>query len=996
MTTFQFLRRLLIILVGTLVICLTTTGGNVRAAQDVPSLPGQFAYVEGGSRLMLVRGNVNEPVLLVQTAHGSSVSNPRFSQNGRYMAYCIHDPTAEDVPALYYLDALSLEKFLVTTEGSCSYDWSPDGTSLVYATPAFIDVEMHGQPGLFSFSPETGSIELLIPTDSPIIEPRFSPDGGTLSFFDFCFECVGQFYTYDLATKEIREWSTAGTDRYIGPDMDWSPDGRSLVFDKEIWVYASAGESYGLELASLDGGTWHEIHSMPGRAAHFPIWSADGKQIAFASFESFAIGTYLNRRADLMTVDPDGSETKTLYSSIYEIYPQAWSPDGRYLLVVEPLSVSGDPLQKQQLVLLDAGTGSVVWMIESLDAVTADWAPFPTAPVSAAPPSTQMAGKDGLLFVSTDYALSFYEPVSGQVHKLTAPFSGQDMSLSPDGKTVLFGDQIVTVASQADGSISATILESPHPQFFYNINWSADSRKYGFVDEDGGAWMVDLPGSRTQLADGDSPPVWSHDGRWMAYCDREGRLWIAESGKPADWIIQRENCSVQWSPTQSILAYVTYPDPDFENYAQGTAFLFDPISGRTREVAQAVSEVGWSADGKLLSLQRITWMGASSFGYTISVVNPETGLELAIDEFEADMYGNKDWIEQADGYLLGKYHFQADLTTSEQVAELLFDATRDGSLILVGSGGMEGLEVGCIEVAGNAYHPIASLVLHDLPGMGARFSPDGEWVLVSNDELDRTASWLGRCGPEPAVRFETQALPYNQYFSPDSAWLVMEETYSFQEPIARISLRELETGAVRQVQAALNTSTAWFRTPEQPVLPSLAPGEETLPEAGPAGGSGPINLQSDTPNAGGRSSVVPLLLWAGALVAVVVLAYLLWRRNQAATRPEAVIGPAAQAQAEVKPVHVPASAPQIPPEDVDSAFRQGVELVRAGSTAEGRVELGKVVAARPEDEDAWFWLAIASVKEKSYRSAERCFLQAKKHGHPEADKALEWLKKQRA
>ena len=98
----------------------------------------------------------------------------------------------------------------------------------------------------------------------------------------------------------------------------------------------------------------------------------------------------------------------------------------------------------------------------------------------------------------------------------------------------------------------------------------------------------------------------------------------------------------------------------------------------------------------------------------------------------------------------------------------------------------------------------------------------------------------------------------------------------------------------------------------------------------------------------------------------------------------------------MKPVHVPASAPQIPPEDVDSAFRQGVELVRAGSTAEGRVELGKVVAARPEDEDAWFWLAIASVKEKSYRSAERCFLQAKKHGHPEADKALEWLKKQRA
>jgi Tfp pilus assembly protein PilF len=128
----------------------------------------------------------------------------------------------------------------------------------------------------------------------------------------------------------------------------------------------------------------------------------------------------------------------------------------------------------------------------------------------------------------------------------------------------------------------------------------------------------------------------------------------------------------------------------------------------------------------------------------------------------------------------------------------------------------------------------------------------------------------------------------------------------------------------------------------------------------------------------------------------VLLAYFVWRRTQSVSKPETVTVTEAQVRAEAKPVEGPASAPQVQPQDVDSAFRQGVELVRAGRTAEGRVELGKVLAARPENEDAWFWLAIACVKEKSYRSAERCFLQARKHGHPEADQALEWLKKQRA
>jgi Tol biopolymer transport system component len=994
----KLLRSSPVLLVLLLVVCLSVPGGYAAAAQEVPSLPGQFAYVESGSRLYLVRGNVNEAVLLVQTSQGSTVANPRFSRDGRYLAYCIHDTNADDHPLLYYLDTLTLEKFEVTREGSCSFDWWMDGKTLVFTTPPFLEGEMTMDQGIWSYTLETGALEVLIPTDSPVIDPRWSPDGRTLSYFGFCFECVGPFYTYDLITKVIMEWSPGSSDWYPGPDMDWSPDGKSFVSDKALWMYTHEGETYGLHLVSSDGEIQKEIHSLPGRAAHFPIWSPDGKRIAFASFESFTIGNYLNRRGDLMTVAPDGSSAKKLYSSTFEVFPQAWSPDGRYLLFVEPLSVMQDPLQKQQLVLLDMATGSPLWKLSSFDAITADWAPLP-APIAPAKPSIQMAGQAGMLFVSTDYALAFYEPVTDQVQKLTASFSGTDFSISPDGRTVLFGDQIVSVSSQADGTVSVSVIESPHPRDFYNITWSSDGQKYGFVDEDGSAWVVDVLGNRQQLPDGESPPRWSFDGRWMAYCDKVGRLWIAQTGKPADWIIQRENCSVHWSPTQSILAYVTYPDLDLDNFADGTAFLYDPISGRTREIAQAISGLSWSPDGKLVGLSRITTMGASNYAYTVTVINPETGQELLIDEFHAEMYENTGWIEQADSYLFGKYRFQADVLLKEPVSDILFDSTRDGGRLLVGSGGNQSLEIGCREAASDAYHPLLNVTLSDtpgaaMPGLRGQFSPDGEWILISDYVEDGTVNWLARCEAGEPLRLPRNAWLFDQYFSPDSAWLIAEETHPFKEMISQITVQDLESNSIREIQAGLNTDSAWFRMPEPPAVPSSTLSEETQPAVSvtPIGRDGPIHLQSDTPNVDGRSLLFLLLLWSGALAVFVILVYVFWKRSVAANKQEEPVIHGKKVEAGPVIADEPALKPS--PEEVETAFREGVEWVRAGKAVEGITELHKVIAAAPENEDAWFWLAIAAVRQKSYRTAERCFLQAKKHGHPEADRALEWLRKQ--
>ena len=83
-------------------------GGNALAQEDVP-LPGQFVYVEDGSRLFLVRGDVEEPLLLVQAPQDARLSNPHFSADGRYLAYCLQDLQSMGAGAIHYLDMLTLE-----------------------------------------------------------------------------------------------------------------------------------------------------------------------------------------------------------------------------------------------------------------------------------------------------------------------------------------------------------------------------------------------------------------------------------------------------------------------------------------------------------------------------------------------------------------------------------------------------------------------------------------------------------------------------------------------------------------------------------------------------------------------------------------------------------------------------------------------------------------------------------------------------------------------
>lgn len=158
--------------------------------------------------------------------------------------------------------------------------------------------------------------------------------------------------------------------------------------------------------------------------------------------------------------------------------------------------------------------------------------------------------------------------------------------------------------------------------------------------------------------------------------------------------------------------------------------------------------------------------------------------------------------------------------------------------------------------------------------------------------------------------------------------------------------------------------------------------------------AGPIHLPGEVPKMNDKVVLFSIVLWVGALFAIVILMFSLWRSSKATGKQATPVTP--EPSPEEKPVPAPEPQEKPTPDEVNAAFQQGVDLVHVGRAAEGIFELRKVIDAQPGNKAAWFWLGIASTRLKDDRSAERCFLQAKKHGHPEADQALDWLKKQKS
>src|ERR1700686_352380 len=200
--------------------------------------------------------------------------------------------------------------------------WSPDSQKIAFLS----DASKKGQQQLYVTAPAGGAAKLLTHVKGFLSTPNWSPDGKTIAilFTENATRASGPLVAetpqtgkikasffeqplalVDLATDKLSQITPADTYIY---EYQWSPDGKRFVVtsalgngDNNWWI---------AELSTLDPttGLMQSIYKPKLQMAN-PVWSPDGKQIAFIeglmSDEGLTGG-------DIHVISSDGGDAKNL------------------------------------------------------------------------------------------------------------------------------------------------------------------------------------------------------------------------------------------------------------------------------------------------------------------------------------------------------------------------------------------------------------------------------------------------------------------------------------------------------------------------------------------------------------------------------------------------------------------------------------------------------------------------------------------------------------
>ena len=168
----------------------------------------------------------------------------------------------------------------------------------------------------------------------------------------------GSQIVFNYGEKDIFIVDTAGTKLQnlvtvspferasYGIYADVSPDGTQVVYTScefptgtEYEVVEQELYNYEIAVMKLDGSGRRRLTENRD-LDHFPVWSPDGKQIAFLStlHRMSKIVNYFPSNVHLYAMAADGSDVRRLAESEHRgaaLLPPVWSPDGKYVAYLE-------------------------------------------------------------------------------------------------------------------------------------------------------------------------------------------------------------------------------------------------------------------------------------------------------------------------------------------------------------------------------------------------------------------------------------------------------------------------------------------------------------------------------------------------------------------------------------------------------------------------------------------------------------------------------------
>lgn len=264
--------------------------------------------------------------------------------------------------------------------------WSPDGQRIAYALSG-----PGGSPTeIVTVDANGGDLRRVTKFGSFTTAPSWSPTGDRLVFFSLKDYAPpredrppppSDLYTAGVDGSSV---TRVTNDRKIQLDPVWSPDGRTIAYAQFKPVPGRPGVvDMAILLRDADGSNPRQLTKFsPYRDTFNPSWSPDGRSIVFEVARPLPGRRTGERQSDLAVIDADGTgERQLTRTAALETNP-AWSPDGRFVAFSGDVHVKRGPRERQgpkfEIYTMAADGSAITRLTRNRVAdFTPDWQPLP-------------------------------------------------------------------------------------------------------------------------------------------------------------------------------------------------------------------------------------------------------------------------------------------------------------------------------------------------------------------------------------------------------------------------------------------------------------------------------------------------------------------------------------------------------------------------------------------------------------------------------------------
>jgi len=377
-----------------------------------------FQSTQGGNQdiyVMPARGGASVRI----TEDPASDYRPAWSYDGRWLAFD-SDRTGRWETWVIGItpDGKPGSAPVQVTRGSGNGTWTRDG-KIAYAAET-------GQTRIYIANTDGSQETPLTKLKDLNVSPRWSPDGKTIAFAA----------NYGAQARRTAVWtmpSAGGDEKFlaVGIFPDWSPDGKEIAFASELRRLEETSPHRAIiSIIPANGGEPREIMNYSGELSNLD-WSPDGRQMVF-SYNRVKDGPHpipdsREKGRDIYIISAMGGEPKRLTRTDNEFHiflSPCWSPDGKRIAFLwgnmAGAQETGQPSEPARIYTMNVEGGEFKLVTDENPSYWFCWS------------------RDGkyIIFPNSSRELFKVPAEGGKAEKLNIKGGAPDMS--PDGKKIAF------------------------------------------------------------------------------------------------------------------------------------------------------------------------------------------------------------------------------------------------------------------------------------------------------------------------------------------------------------------------------------------------------------------------------------------------------------------------------------------------------------------------------------------------------------------------------